>query len=140
VQRARCSAEPWSLVTLANAGGADDEGSLAAELLKAFRDQYFPDSDDAEIRDMLDVSQQEGTPFFVLVHGPIAATTIDALRREFASCVFFVLAGETTDDAGMAQDGIQVLVPKLDSAQEKNARTQITLARVIAVNKEKQSK
>jgi TIR domain len=141
IQRARCAPDPWSVITLVNAGGAQDLESLKAQLFKSARDQYFAENTDDEIRALFDTAASEdGMPFFVLVHGPVAPETLDELRNDFGSCVFFELAGESPDADALAANNIVVLTPKLDNAIEKQVRTQITLTRTIATEKEKKSR
>jgi hypothetical protein len=79
-------------------------------------------------------------PFFILVHGPVAPDTLDLLRNDFASCVFFELAGETANGQVLAANNIRLLEPKLDNALEQKVRTQITLTKTIATEKDKKSK
>jgi TIR domain len=125
VQRARCHPDAWTVFKLANAGGHDDAGSLRNELLRAMRDQY-PDLASLsaeEIAETLEYLLREGTPVFVLIHGPVEAATLRLLRSEFRACTFLVLAGDQCDEQQLASAGVQLLTPRLDNAREKLTAT-----------------
>jgi hypothetical protein len=141
IQRARCHTDPWTVYSLANAGAHDQGGSLTTELLRAIRDQA-PDIallNDREIMDLIDAELEDGNPIFVLIHGYVDKAAVDALRAQFPSCTFLVLAGDECDEERLKAASVDLLMPRIDSQREKVIAQQIVMARQIAARREKQS-